>query len=193
MTHGLSKTWAALIIAVLALSIGQPGLMYIIGKDPPDSFPISDYNMFANPRPRLHEMSYIRGRKGDEWMATPATVWSAGGMNPALAKLKRLRRKDAKNRERRCTSFARRVVKRRRYRKVEELEIVRAHFIPRKVFEENIMTPQRERILARCLTPYGKRMKRRRSRRQTPPEFQSAPAPSDEATGTPASRERQQP
>lgn len=148
------KLLALAITVALVVAFGLPGLRHVLPKHyaDTDSFPISTFAMFSNPRPPEHRMTWVRAldRDGKSVGHVSSGAFHPGGMNQAMAYLREARR-DQDRRVRICNEIARKLVERRYRSRVKRIEIVDAYYRPEKVFgPARDERPERERVLVTC-------------------------------------------
>jgi hypothetical protein len=148
------KSLALAITIALVVAFGLPGVRHVLPKGlaAKDSFPISTFAMFSNPRPPEHRMTWVRAldRDGKSVGHVPSGAFHPGGMNQAMAYLREARR-DEGRRVRICNEIARKLVERRYRSRVKQIEIVDAYYRPEKVFgPARDERPERERVLVTC-------------------------------------------
>lgn len=134
--------------------VAMPGIERLSGGQPDDSFPISRFGMFASRRGDVQSLVYIRGidRKGKKRPVRAIHVWP-GGMNTSWRRLRQVAGSGRAARKRACQDIARRVAKKRGFRRLREVEIVRAHFSVREFFgkgQKADRTPMREHVIVHC-------------------------------------------
>lgn len=154
MDHAFKKQLALVLTVALAVAFGLPGLRHVLPKGlaAQDSFPISTFAMFSNPRPPEHRMTWVRAldARGESLGHVQSGAFHPGGMNQAMAYLRDARRDQAR-RDRICREIARELVQRRFRKRIKQIEIVDAYYRPEKVFgPERDARPERERVLVKC-------------------------------------------
>lgn len=149
--RGAGRAWAWLVTLVVAGAVLLPVKEHF-ERRLDDSFPLSSYPMFANPRPAWEQIVYVVGTTAeDERVVLPYRLWATGGMHQGRAQIQRGTR-TARDRLEMCRLIADNVAKsrRERYRDVKEVRIVRGFFERDVYFGERKREAKRERLLQRC-------------------------------------------
>jgi hypothetical protein len=154
MAHSLKKQLAVALTIALTVAFALPGLRHALPESfgAEDSFPISTFAMFSNPRPPEHRMTWVRGldASGKSLGHVQSGAFHPGGMNQAMAYLREARR-DRERRDRICREIALKLLEHRYRSLIKQIEIVDAYYRPEKVFgPARDERPERERVLVAC-------------------------------------------
>ncbi len=145
----------------LALTLGLSALFAVPGVrnalpkryHAQDSFPVSTFAMFSTPRPPEHRMTWVRAldAAGRPAGRVRSDVYNPGGLNQAMAHLRRARPKRMAQRAAICREIAAHVAAARDLRHVAQVQIVDAWYVPEKVFgPARDEEPERAEVLVTC-------------------------------------------
>ena len=142
-------------IAVTVLLVGATLLPVLqIGEEAPvDSFPLSYYPMFSQPRAELETPIYVLGFDSEGQLHKISyPFWTSGGFNQASMQLKAARHEGQAALDEMCGTIASNVGKTSRgpLADVDVIVIERGHYSLVKYFRDGDRTPERKATLATC-------------------------------------------
>jgi hypothetical protein len=149
------RAWAIAVNLVATLVVLAPGVS-ALRREKWDSFPLTTYPMFSQPRPETETVRYVFGvNAGGERVLVPSHYWTAGGFNQGSMQLGAIERRGKPALKDLCTQIAKRVEGRHEARLAGVVEVVvaRGRYAPNQVFRDGDPTPVREVVLARCPVP----------------------------------------
>ncbi len=145
----MNKPAAAAIMLGLTISVFLPVSTEFRGTHG-DEFPFSWYPMFSAPRPKLERVHYVVGLTEEgERKIVHSRYYVKGGMNQARKQIDRLASKRSTAKAT-CEKAARNISRRRYYKDVVELRVVRGYYDMEKYFARREKLPEKEYVRARC-------------------------------------------
>jgi len=149
------RTWALIVNVVASLVVLAPATE-AFGDRKWDTFPLSWYPMFSDPRNGTETPRYVIGLTPEgERHLVDYRYWTSGGFNQGSMQLKKLERERKGGLKKLCPKIASRVARRNepRLAEVDQIRIVRGTYSPIAYFRDGDTKPMKERVMARCPVP----------------------------------------
>ncbi len=146
----MSRAYAVVVSLAFCAAVLWP-LPEAFGARRWDSFPLSWYPMFSDPRGGRERVLHVVGLDaGGEQHLVSAVHWTRGGFNQGSMQLSRAEKAGREALAEVCGEIARGVARDRKLAAVDRVVVLESRFDPARYFGEGDHRPLSQKMLVRC-------------------------------------------